>query len=225
MISSVRFIIDQLKESASEKHRMMMQHFGIDNTKALGVRVPAIRLLAKQIKIDHSLALGLWQTKIHEARLLASMIADPALVTAKMMDDWVHDFGSWDICDQCCGNLFVYTKFVDTKIKAYQKSEKEFVKRTAFVLMATMAVHRKELSDQHFLPYFSMIEGSANDERNFVKKAVNWALRQMGKRSPQLLQEAIDCAMRIDSQNTKPARWIAKDALRELQSEKVNVRK
>lgn len=225
MKADVKFIIDQLKESASEKYKEKMQYFGIDHADALGVSVPIIRTLAKQIKKNHPLALVLWQTKIHEARLLASMIADPALVTSKMMDLWVNDFNSWDVCDHCCGNLFVRTKFVDAKIKTYQKSKKEFVKRTAFVLMAEMAVHRKELPNKHFLPYFPMIELAADDERNFVKKAVNWALRQIGKRNSFLLAEAIEWAKRIDLQATKSARWIAKDALRELQSGKVNVGK
>jgi 3-methyladenine DNA glycosylase AlkD len=220
MKAEVKFIIDQLKEAASEKNRVMMQHFGINNTAALGVRVPAIRLLAKQIKTDHPLALALWQTNIHEARLLASMLADPQLISSKLMDDWVNDFNSWDLCDQCCGNLFVQTKWVDAKIIKYSKLEKEFVKRTAFVLMAVMAVHRKELPNAHFLPYFPMIEAAANDERNFVKKAVNWALRQIGKRNEWLLEKAIASAQRIDLQETKSAKWIAKDALREFATKK-----
>lgn len=207
-----------LKEKSSQRYLEGMLRFGIDNSKALGVKVPEIRKLAKIIKKDHQLAEELWQSGIHEARLLATMIADPRQVTPAQMDSWVNDFASWDVCDQACGNLFDRTPFAIDKAFEYSQSETEFVKRAGFVLMAEFAVHDKKATDDQFLPFFAVIEREAWDNRNFVKKAVNWALRQIGKRNTLLRYAAIDCAERILEQDTKAARWIAKDALKELGS-------
>jgi len=208
--------IDLLNELASPQYLAGMERFGIDNSKALGVRLPDIRKLAKLIKKDHDLAAGLWASNMHEARLLATMIADPAQVTPQQMDSWVHDLTSWDICDQACGNLFDKTPYVLEKALEYSASEKEFVKRAGFTLMAEYAVHHKKAADDVFLRLLPIIEREAWDDRNFVKKAVNWALRQIGKRNTLLKQAAIQTAERILAQDTKAARWIAKDALREL---------
>jgi len=189
--------LDLLKEKSSPQYLAGMLRFGIDNSKALGVKVPEIRKLAKIIKKDHQLAEELWQSGIHEARLLATMIADPKQVTPEQMDSWTNDFTSWDLCDQACGNLFDRTPFAIDKAFEYSQSELEFVKRAGFVLMAEFAVHDKKATDDQFLPFLPVIEREAWDERNFVKKAVNWALRQIGKRNTLLRHAAIDCAERI----------------------------
>ncbi|MGN6395534.1 MAG: DNA alkylation repair protein [Mucilaginibacter sp.] len=209
-------IIDILKEKSNEKYKAGMKRFGIVDEFALGIRLPELRKIAKLIKSDHSLALDLWKTKIHEARLLASMIADPKQLTEAQADSWVHDFYSWDVCDQVCGNLLDKTPFAINKARQYSRSENEFVKRAGFVLMAEMAVHDKKAPNEVFRPFFAIIESEAWDGRNFVKKAVNWALRQIGKRNADLRTEAIDTARRILAQNTKSARWIATGALNEL---------
>jgi len=209
-------IIDHLKEKADAKYHAGMLRFGIDNKKALGVRIPELRKLAKIIKKDHELALQLWNTHIHEARILASLIADPKQVTPQLIDNWTKDFSSWDICDQACGNLFDRTPYAIDKALAYSKHEAEFVKRCGFVLMATLAVHDKKSGNAVFTQFFPVIEREAWDQRNFVKKAVNWALRQIGKRNQTLHALAIQCAERILLQESKAAKWIATDALREL---------
>ncbi|GAB3935635.1 DNA alkylation repair protein [Mucilaginibacter myungsuensis] len=209
-------IIDTLKDLSSLQYLAGMARFGIDNTKALGVKIPEVRKLAKIIKKDHQLALELWDTDIHEARILATLIADHVQLTPTQMDHWTHQFVSWDVCDQACGNLFWKTPFAMDKVLEYTKSEHEFVKRAGFVLMAEFAVHQKKAADETFYPFFPIIKREAWDGRNFVKKAVNWALRQIGKRNEVLREAAIECAERVLKQGSKSAKWIAKDALKEL---------
>jgi 3-methyladenine DNA glycosylase AlkD len=210
--------LDHLKQHSSVQYLAGMARFGIDNSQALGVKLPEIRKLAKIIKTDHALAVKLWDSGMHEARLLAGMVADPAKLTPQQMDKWANQFYSWDICDQACSNLFDRTPFVMDKIFEYSTSEQEFVKRAGFVLMAGYAVHHKKATDDVFLSFLPVIEREAWDNRNFVKKAVNWALRQIGKRNTLLRHAAIQCAERILDQDNKAAKWIAKDALRELGS-------
>lgn len=194
-----------------------MHRFGIAVENALGIPIPELRKLAKQIKTDHQLALELWETKIHEARILASMIDDPAMVTARQFDHWTEGFNSWDVCDQVCGNLLDRTSMAIQKAHEYSCRPEEFVKRAAFVLMAESAVHNKVARDDVFAAFLPLIEREAGDERNFVKKAVNWALRQIGKRNAALNAAAIETAQRIRStQTSKSARWIAQNALNEL---------
>jgi 3-methyladenine DNA glycosylase AlkD len=209
-------VIDLLKEKANPTYRAGMARFGIANGKALGVKIPEVRKLAKLIKKDHALAQKLWDTGIHEAQILASMIDDPKQVTPLQIDNWTKDFTSWDVCDQVCGNLFDRTPYAIEKALEYSKREEEFVKRAGFVLMAALAVHDKKAPDAVFIQFFHIIEREAWDERNFVKKAVNWALRQIGKRNAALRPLAIECAERILLQGSKAAKWIAADALREL---------
>jgi 3-methyladenine DNA glycosylase AlkD len=209
-------IIAILREKSNAKYLAGMKRFGIENSKALGIPVPELRKLAKVIKKDHVLALALWNTGMHEAKILASLIDDPALVTEKQIDDWVNDFNSWDICDQVCGNLFDRTPFVIEKALEFSARGEEFVKRTGFVLMAEYCMHNKRAKDDVFIDFLQIIEREACDDRNFVKKAVNWALRQIGKRNHILRLHAIETAERILSQNCKAARWIASDALIEL---------
>ena len=214
-------IIALLKAEAEPDFILKMQHFGVDTSNALGVRVPNIRKIAKQIGKNHPLAIELWKTNIHEARFVASMIADYRLFTEALFDTWVVDFNSWDMCDQACFNVLDKVPFAMNKIPVYATDEREFVKRTAFTLIAGMAIHNKKEDDAFFLPFLPIIEQQAYDERNFVKKAVNWALRQIGKRSEVLRLRALETAYRIEQQPSKAAKWIAKDAIRELTDEKI----
>lgn len=216
-------ILAELKRLSSTDHYAKLSHFGINNHRAYGVKVPLIRNLAKIIGKNHDLALELWETEVHEARILASMIADPKLLTERLLNQWVNDFDSWDICDQTC-TLIIKTSFANQKIYEFALSNDEYVKRTAFTLMCGIAVHDKNASNDSFLPYLLLIEREAWDERNFVKKAVNWALRQIGKRNEELRVIAIDTSVRILNQNTKSAQWIARDALRELNDSKIIAR-
>lgn len=202
-----------------------MVGFGINPDRALGVRIPDLRRLAKQVGTDHSLALGLWKTGIHEARILASMIDDPAAVTERQMESWAGDFDSWDLCDQCCGNLFDRTPFAYGKAVDWAGRDEEFVKRAGFALMAWAAVHDKTADNGTFLEFLPIVEREADDDRNFVKKAVNWSLRQIGKRNRWLHRAALDVAKRLAARNdSRPARWIGTDAVRELTSEPVRAR-
>jgi len=194
-----------------------MKRFSVDNSKALGVSLPNLRKVAKGIKKDHQLALKLWATGIHECRVLASLVDDPKQVTPEQMDSWAADFYSWDVCDQVCGNLFDRTPFAIEKALQYSRSEKEYIKRAGFVLMAEFAVHDKKANDEAFMQFFPIIEREAWDDRNFVKKAINWALRQIGKRNRSLGKAAKECALRIAQQESKAAKWIAKDALAEFE--------
>lgn len=195
-----------------------MSRFGIDTHAALGVTVTELRALARRIGRDHDLAEALWDSGIHEARILASMVDDPSRVTEPQMERWVSDLGSWDLCDQLCGNLFDRTPFAFDKALAWSRREEEFVKRAGFALMASSAVHRKDLPDARFEAFFPAIKSQATDDRNYVKKAVSWALRQIGKRSLGLNRQAIATARQIDRIDARPARWIARDVLRELES-------
>lgn len=201
-----------------------MARFGIDTRNALGVTVTELRGLARRIGRDHDLAAALWDSEIHEARILASMVDDPSLVTEAQMERWVSDLGSWDLCDQLCGNLFDRTAFVFDKALAWSRREEEFVKRAGFALMASSAVHRRDLPDARFEVFLPAISAQATDDRNYVKKAVSWALRQIGKRSLSLHRKAIATARRIERIDARPARWIAKDVLRELESAAIQER-
>ncbi len=220
-MSAVEEVVDLLKEKANPTYLAGMKRFGIDSGRALGIPLPELRKLAKIIKKDHALALELWETGFHEARILASLIDDPAQVTEEQMDTWSADFYSWDLCDQVCGNLFDRTPFALEKAKAYSADSREFVKRAGFVLMAEFAVHHKTAKDDVFIDFLPIIAREACDDRNFVKKAVNWALRQIGKRNEFLRQKAIDAAEHILRQNCKAAKWIAGNALNELKSARI----
>src|SRR5712691_8021757 len=198
-----------------------MARFGIQSSNSFGVSVPKLRTLAQEVGRDHLLALKLWETGLHDARLLATMIDDPKQITIDQMDKWVHDFDSWDIVDGSCGNLFDKTPFAIGKAKEWCKREEEFVKRAGFVLMAELAVHDKQAKDKLFLDFLPLIIGGASDKRNFVKKAVNWALRQIGKRNLKLNKAAASTALKIRKIESGSAKWIASDALRELKSPQV----
>ena len=198
-----------------------MTRFGIQSSNSFGVSVPQLRTLAREVGRDHMLAMKLWETGLHDARLLATMVDDPRKVTLEQMDKWVRDFDSWDVVDGSCGNLFDKTPFAVAKAKQWCKREEEFVKRAGFVMMAELAVHDKEAKDKVFLDFLPLIVGGASDERNFVKKAVNWALRQIGKRNMKLNKAAVSTARRIRKIDSGAAKWVAADALRELKSPQV----
>ncbi len=214
-------IKNELKKNVRPNALDGMARYGIDVSKAYGVAIPVLRKIAKQIGKDHELAQQLWDSDVHELRIIASMVDEPTKVTKKQMNAWADDFNSWDLCDQCCNNLFVYTPFAHEKAMQWSRSKKEFVKRAGFTLMATLAVHDKEAKNSDFDKFFNQVKEASTDERNFVKKAVNWALRQIGKRNKALHKKALTIAKEIEKIDSKSARWIAKDAIRELTDPKI----
>ena len=217
-------ILNKLEALSDPKAVEGMARYGINPENTYGVSIPNLRKIAKETGEDHALAQQLWASAIHEARILASMVDDPKTVTEEQMESWVKDFDSWDVCDQCCMNLFEKTKFAYQKAVEWSSNDKEFIKRTAFVLMARLAVSDKKAADAQFEPFFALIKREAGDNRNFVKKAVNWALRQIGKRNLYLNRKAIQTAEEIQGMDLKSARWIASDAQRELTSQAVQQR-
>jgi 3-methyladenine DNA glycosylase AlkD len=217
-------VLAQLQSHANPARMAEMKRVGITLTSSLGIDLYTLRRLAKPLRPDHDLALGLWASGIHEARLLASMVDDPAQATEAQLEAWVAGFDSWDVCDQVCDNLFQHTPFAYPKAFAWSGRTEEFVKRAGFVLMACLAFFDRTASDARLAQFFPVIVQASDDERNYVKKAVNWALRNLGKRSQGLNVQAIAVAQEIQGRGTRPARWIAADALRELTSEKVRLR-
>lgn len=202
-----------------------MARFGISVDNALGgISAPKLKMLAREIGKNHQLAQELWESALHESRHLAALIDEPGKVTDRQMERWVKDFDSWDIVDGCCLYLFVKTPYARHKAVQWSTRREEFVKRAAFTLMAVLAVHDKESQDREFIKFLPLIKRESADERNFVKKAVNWALRQIGKRNRRLNRAAVRLAREIRKINSPGARWIAADALRELTSGPVQKR-
>ncbi|MBT3702719.1 MAG: DNA alkylation repair protein [Alphaproteobacteria bacterium] len=224
MTPGCKNLINKMKAMADPEALAGKARFGINIENSLGLRMPQIRNLAREIGRDHNLALELWQTGIVDARILAPLIAQKKEVTDQLMESWVTDFASWDVCDQCCINLFRHHATAFDKVTTWAAREEEFVRRAGFALLATLAVHKKQEPDQTFIDFFPLIEHYAFDNRNFVKKAVNWALRQIGKRNKALNLAAIGVSNRILEQDTPPTRWIANDALRELHDKKILAR-
>ncbi|HPI54524.1 MAG TPA: DNA alkylation repair protein [Chitinophagaceae bacterium] len=226
----VNDILNDLRQHASEAHFKKLAHFGIDDTHAIGVSMPNVRRIGsilckaftkQEWDARQQLSIDLWASEIHEARILASIVGVPSLVTPQQMDAWTAEFTSWDLCDQTCANLFQKTNSFLDKAFEYSFHEKEFIKRTGFVLMTQYALHHKKADDAMCLQFLTRIEEEAHDERNFVKKALNWCLRQIGKRNLYLHPFAIETAQRIALQQSRSAKWIASDALRELNDEKI----
>ena len=213
-----------LQQKSTDKVRDGMSRFGIPNDRAIGVPVGEIRKLAKQLGRDHELAEALWQNGLYEARMLATMVADPKLVTPKLMDSWCRDFDSWAICDSACFNLFDRTPHAFSKVKVCSKRKGEFQKRAAFALLASVAQHDKKCGDEPFLACFPLIEAAADDDRNFVKKGVNWALRGVGERNPALHKAAMTLAKRLAKSEAAAPRWVGRDAERQLQKPAVLAR-
>jgi 3-methyladenine DNA glycosylase AlkD len=218
-------VLAELKKFSSPANVKGMARFGINPANTLGVSIPILRGIAKSHRLDHALALELWETGIHEARILAAFVDDPKQVTESQMEIWVKDFDSWDVCDQVCSGLFDKIPSAYRKAVQWSKRPEEFVKRAGFVLMACLALHDKKSEDEAFEKFLPIIIREANDDRNFVRKAVNWALRQIGKRNNYLRVKAMKVAQELSESDSKSARWIGKDALRELKIRKSGVEK
>jgi 3-methyladenine DNA glycosylase AlkD len=220
----LQIILKELKSHANPENVAGMARYGITATNAYGVATPVIKNIAKRTGKDHALAGTLRDTELYEARVLAAFIDDPREVTREQMDDWAGQFDSWAICDGCCIHLFRKTIFAHDKAVQGTRRSEEFGRRAGFAMIATLAVHDKKAGDSIFLRYLNVIEDGSADERNMVKKAVNWALRQIGKRNEALRSAALDCARRILDRDTPAARWIARDAIRELTDAKIAAR-
>jgi 3-methyladenine DNA glycosylase AlkD len=218
-------ILADLRSRANERDREGMARFGIRGSNVLGgTSLPELRRMAKAAGTDHRLALELWRSGVHEARILASMVDDPARVTERQMESWAKVFDAWDIVDCTCATLFDRTPFAYDKAFEWSEREEEFVKRAGFVLMAALAVHDREATDERLAAFLPVVVREAGDPRNFVRKAVNWALRQIGKRNLPLNAAAIRAGERILADGPRAARWVATDALRELRSDAVQER-
>jgi 3-methyladenine DNA glycosylase AlkD len=224
MMASVEEVLKRLSSAARPDQLAGMARYGMAIEGRLGVSVPELRKIARELGRDHQLALDLWQTGIAEAKIIAALVDEPEKLTEAQMEAWVKDINSWDVCDQVCMNLFEKVSLAWQKIVDWSEREEEFVKRTAFSLMACLAWHDKKAEDENFIRLFPVIIQGATDERNFVKKAVNWSLRNIGKRNPNLNKAAIEIAQEIQQLDSKAARWIASDAIRELKSEAVQLR-
>ncbi|MDY3979297.1 MAG: DNA alkylation repair protein [Tidjanibacter sp.] len=209
-----------LRENHNERNRAGMARYGIDSSTAEGVPTPFLLELCRKYKNNTPLALELWQTNIHEARTMAPMIASPKDFRVEDVQRWTADFRSWDVCDQCCMKLFRYLPYAYELIEPFAQSDEEFTRRTAFSLIATLAVGDKKAPDAVFESFLPLIERYSTDPRNFVRKAVNWALRGIGKRNMALNAAAIEVSEKLIASNDKTARWIGHDALRELSAAK-----
>ena len=201
-----------------------MARYGIKPERALGISIPKLRKLAGELCGDHALALELWASGVHEARILAGMADDPAIVSERQMEEWTSDFDSWDLCDQVCMKLYWLTPYAYYKCFEWSEREEEFVRRAAFAMMARIAWTDRKATDAEIEKFLPLIVRAATDERNFVKKAVNWALRQIGKRDLPLNKRAIETALEIQRMDSRSARWIAADALKELTGDAVQAR-
>lgn len=214
-------LIARLEGLASPADAAGMARFGIGGAHVLGISVKTLRTIARETGRNHALAQELWASGIHEARILASIVDEPTRVDADQLERWVVDLDSWDLCDQCCTNLFVRTPFAQAQALAWSEREAEFIKRAGFVLMVQVAGKDRRAPAALLHAYLARAEREAGDERNFVKKAVSWAIREIGQRSPELNAAAVDVARRLQTSDVRAARWVGADALRELTSEKV----
>lgn len=219
-----RQIVSVLRKKGRRKNIEGMARFGISTHNTLGVTVTDLRKIAKPFGKDHALAIELWNTGIHEARILATIVDDPDMVGEKQMESWIKNFDSWDVCDQACMNLFSRTRLAWEKAIEWSSRKEEFEKRAGFAMMAVLAVHDSRTGNEKFMNLLPIIAKNSNDERNYVKKAVNWALRQIGKRNAMLNREAIRTAGEIMEIDSPAAKWIASDAIRELESSTIRER-
>jgi len=218
---SVNDIVAKLKSKANPDNLKGMARYGISTTNRLGVSIPELRKTAKELGKNHKLASQLWAKGIDETKILASMIGEEDKLTEVQCEKWVVDFNSWDVCDQVCMNLFRKMPFAGKKIKEWSKRKEEFVKRAAFSLIACVAVHYKEMPDGEFIKFFSVIKKASTDERNYVKKAVSWALRNIGKKNKNLNKEVIKFAQEMERVDCKSAKWIARNTLKDIQRKTV----
>ncbi|MBP2045875.1 DNA alkylation repair protein [Methanobacterium aggregans] len=215
------YIIHELESLSKPEEREGMARFGISPKRTYAVRMPEIRRIARKVGKDHELAARLWDADYRETKIMASIVDDPKLVTEGQMESWAAEFDYWEICDQCCINLFRKTPYAYKKAFQWSLRDEEFVKRAGFALIAVLAVHDKKAPDDKMEDFFPPIIRESKDNRKYVKKAVNWALRQIGKRNKNLNKRAIEVAEEIKSTDSKSAKWIAADALRELRDEKL----
>jgi len=218
MPQQVQAALDALKRKSTVHTLKGMARYGIPADNALGVAVGDIRALGTQLGRHHALAIALWETGCYEARMLTSFVAEPARVTPAQMDRWCRDFDSWAICDTLCFHLFDRTPHAWAKVRLWSGKRAEFEKRAAFALLASLALHDKQAPDAPFLESLRLVEGAAEDDRNFVKKGVNWALRAVGRRNPALHTAAVKVARRLAASTDATPRWVGKDALREITS-------
>ena len=221
---SVDDIVSKLKSKAKPDNLEGMARYGISTTNRLGVSIPDLRKLAKEIGKDHKLASQLWAKGIDETKILASMIGEEDKLTEEQAEKWVANFNSWDVCDQVCMNLFRKIPFIRNKIRKWSKRKEEFVKRAAFSLIACIAVHNKKMPDDEFIKFFPIIKQGSVDKRNYVKKAVSWALRNIGKKNKNLHREVTKFAKELEKADSKSAKWIARDTLKDIQRESVKKR-
>ncbi|MFA6200541.1 MAG: DNA alkylation repair protein [Bacteroidales bacterium] len=213
---SANEVLSHLLTLSNAERVKKAEYFGVKGDKILGISTPELRAIAKELKTNHPLALELWKTQYHEARMVSTMIADPKQITLEEIDSWTKDFNSWDIVDGACYNVYRYSPFAEEIIFKYVSSEEEYIRRTSFSLIAGLAIGDKKKKDEDFLKFFPLIEQYAFDERNFVWKAVNWALRQIGKRSLYLHPKALELSKKLSLSDNPTHRKIGKDALREL---------
>ena len=212
-------VVQHLLELAAPDQLDGMARYGMTVDNRLGIKIPELRKLAKQIGRDHELARELWESEYAEARILASMVDEPLAVTSEQMEAWVKDFDSWDVCDQVCMNLFDRTPLAWTKVYQWAEREEEYVKRAAYALIACLAWHDKTAADERFLAMLPLIVYGSEDDRNYVKKGVSWALRHIGKRNATLHEAALATAAELQQMDSSPARWIGRDAARDLNRE------
>jgi 3-methyladenine DNA glycosylase AlkD len=223
-MSRLSLAIKLLEHNARPDQLAGMARFGINPQRRFGLSMPVMRAIAKTLGHDHELALALWRTHIPDAQIVAGMVAESAKLTSEQMNEWAASFQSWDVCDQVCNCAFRKSSLAWSKVFEWAPRSEEFVRRAAFSLLSTLAVHDKDAADARFSAALSLIEQASGDDRNFVKKAVNWAVRNIGKRNFALNEAAVNAAYRIRQQGTRSARWIAADALRELTGEAVQRR-
>ena len=220
----VDYALKWMERRGSKRNRDGMARYGITAKKVFGISVLDMRSLAKELGRSHALAQGLWKTGWYEARMLAAMVGEPARVTPAEMDRWAKAFDNWAVCDTLTFVLWDRTPHAWPKVREWATRKEEFVKRASFAMLASLTVHDKAAPDESYLEGLVLIEREATDDRNFVKKAVNWALRSIGKRSPMLNREAIAVAKRLAASENRASRWVGKDALRELNSDPVQHR-
>jgi 3-methyladenine DNA glycosylase AlkD len=223
-LALVEEVLKKLEAKAKPDQLQGMARFGMVTERRLGVSIPNLREMAKDLGKDHKLALELWETGVPEARILAAMVDEPGKLSEAQMEDWVAGINSWDVCDQVCQNLFENSSLAWKKVMDWSQREEEFTKRAAYALLACLAWHDRGAEDAKFIKLLPVVKRGATDERNFVKKAVNWALRNVGKRNPNLNKAAMKAAKEILRIDSGTARWIASDAIRELSSAPVQRR-
>ena len=217
----VKEIIDFFEQRIDKKNLEGMARFAINSGRSYGVRIPVIRQLAKELKKNHDLAIVLWDHPYRETRILAGLIADPKQFTEEDANNWVKEFDDWELCDQSCFNLFHKLEYANDLVYQWVESDQEFIRRAGFSLVAKLAIVQKKRDDEEFIQFLKLAEKHSKDPRNFVKKAVNWAIRQIGKRSNYLNGIAAELSKNLYESSDKTAQWIGRDAYKELTDQKI----